>query len=127
MRRAFPHGFSLVEVLAALVIFGVAIVGFMRAMGESTRIQADLLNMQRALVLAQNVMEEMRYSGVFEIGEEEGEFEGEDAMYHWRTVVEENPDFEGLLDLSVVIYWNDGKDQNLVLATQLAETEMQAE
>jgi general secretion pathway protein I len=115
-------GFTLIEVLAAVVIFGIALVGYLQAVGESTRIQADLMSEQRALMLAQNAMEELRLGGQFEEGVEEGEFEEEDAGYFWRTDVQENAEIEGLIDVVVTVSWNDGVERKYSLTTQIAET-----
>lgn len=117
------RAFTLIEVLAALVIFSVAIAGFIRAMGESARIQGDLQTQQRALMLAQNVMEEMRFSGEFEEGTKDGVFSGEDAAYRWRSDIEPALDLDGLLDVTVTISWNDGRERDLTLSTQMLKPE----
>jgi general secretion pathway protein I len=120
--RHRPEGFTLIETLAALVVFGLALTGLMRAIGESSRIQAGLGDQRRAMMLAQNVLEELRYSGQFDIGTQEGDMKGEDARFHWRTDVAENEKIAGLLDVSVTISWNDGQDRDFRLMTQLAES-----
>ena len=93
----------------------------MQASAESARIQADLLDRQRALMLAQNVLEEIRYTEVFETGEDQGDFEDEDAFFRWRTEIRPNDRFDGLLDVAVTILWNDGREREYTLATQIAE------
>lgn len=112
MRFAFPEfsqrrGFSLVEVLTALLIFSLAVVAFLRSMGESTSIQSDLISRARAAALAQNVMEEIRLAGDFSETDETGEFEDEDAAFTWSSSVEET-DIQSLKQVTVTISWNDG-------------------
>lgn len=116
MRARRQRGFSLVEVLTALVIFSVAIVAFIQGMGASTAIQADLIWEQRAAMLAENVMEEIRYTNDLEEGANEGEFEG-DAQYHWASLIEPT-DIEGLMSVTVTITWHDGRrEANYSLST----------
>ena len=125
LQRPTSGGFTLIEVLAALVIFGVAIVGFIQAMGESARIQANLLTLQRAELLAQNVLEELRYSEAFDIGEDNGDFKGDDSIYQWATDIEEDPNTKNLLDVSVTISWNDGIEREAKIMTQIAQEPQQ--
>jgi type II secretion system protein I len=117
------RGFTLIEVMAALVIFGVAIIGYMQSIGESSRIQADLAGQQQAIMLAQNALEEMRFSGQYELGVEDGAYEEENTGFFWRTEVSENEDVEGLVDVVVTIAWNDGIERDYSLATQIARSE----
>jgi type II secretion system protein I len=117
-----PGGFTLIETLAALVVFGLALTGLVRAIGETSRIQAGLADQRRAMMLAQNVLEELRYSGQFDIGTQEGDMQGEDARFHWRTDVAENEKTVGLLDVGVTIRWNDGQERDFRLITQLADS-----
>ena len=53
MRAGRESGFSLIEVLAALSIFSVAIVALIQGMGTSLSIQTDLVSRNRAAMLAE--------------------------------------------------------------------------
>jgi type II secretion system protein I len=119
--RRSSAGFTLIEVLAALVIFSVAMMGFIQTTGESARIQANLMTLQRAEMLAQNVLEEMRYGNSFEIGTDDGDFKGEDAMFHWGSDVEADPNTDNLLDVTVTVSWNDGIERETQIMTQIAQ------
>src|SRR5690242_19246788 len=88
LRKRGRRGFTLVEVLTALVIFSVAIVAFLQGMGDSLSHQNDLMSRERASMLAQNIMEEIQADGDLEENDNEGQFEGVDAGYHWESVVE---------------------------------------
>ena len=90
--------------------FSLAVVALIQAMGDSVRIQADLLSRQRAAMLAENIMEEMRLSGSFIEGTDRGEFEDEDAMYAWRTEVEPT-DVVDLVEVTVIVTWDDGRGE----------------
>ena len=123
-RRAF----TLIEVLAALLIFGVALVAFMQNLGESNRLQADLATRQRAEMLAQNILEELRLGGSYETGEDSGAFEGSDAIYSWSTEIESDEDLDRLNSVTVTIDWNDGRPRSYSLSTLLADvTEAETE
>lgn len=101
-------GFTLIEVMTALVIFSVAIIAFIQSTGTTTAIQSDLVASERAAMLARNVMEETRLSGTLEEETQSGDFEDEDAAYAWSTDVEES-ETKNLMKVTVTISWNDGR------------------
>lgn len=103
-------GFTLVEVLAALVIFGVAIVGIIQGIDSAIAYQSDLGMRQRAAMLASNVLEEIKYGNDVAEGEDQGQFENEDAVYTWRTAIEKT-DLPGLMKVTAVVAW--GPQDNL--------------
>jgi general secretion pathway protein I len=107
--RRPPRGFTLVEILAALIIFSVAVVAIIQSLGTAVAFQADLAMRQRATMLARNVMEEIRYTGDLREGDEEGDYEDTDAGYHWRTDIAET-DTPDLYDVKVTISWNQGRN-----------------
>ena len=83
-----PHrrsAFTLVETLAALIIFSVAIIAFIQGMGVTIASQGNLLGEQRAVILAQDILEELRYTGDLTEDTQEGQFEGDDAYYAWEA------------------------------------------
>ena len=97
-------GFTLIEVLAALVIFGVAIVGIIEGVGMALSYQADLSMRQRAAMLASNILEEIKYSGELVEGEDSGQFEDEDLVFLWRTTIEQT-EITGLMRATSVVSW----------------------
>ena len=105
-------GFSLIEVLAALVIFSVAIVALVESFGASTAIQADLIEHSRALMLAENVLEEIRAANRFETGRRGGPFDGIDAGFEWESQISAT-DMEGLYRVSVRVVWRDRGEAEL--------------
>lgn len=106
--RGRASGFSLVEVLAALTIFSIAVIAFLQGMAESVSIQAGLISIQRASMLAENILEEIEYTRTIEAGRQSGEFEGADAAYQWETNITET-DIDALMEVVVTIAWNDGR------------------
>jgi len=106
MRR----GFTLVEILTALVIFSVAILAFLQGMGDSLSHQNDLISNEHAAMLAQNILEEIYYDKDLEEGDNEGDFEGADAGYHWESLVQ-TTDTDKLMEVKVWISWNQGSKE----------------
>lgn len=60
MRRSFCHGFTLLEVLVALVIVGVSLGASLRAVGSLTQNSADLRATMMAGWSAENRLVELR-------------------------------------------------------------------
>ena len=109
MRLGDPRrgGFTLIEILCALVIFSVAIVAFVQAMGATVSVQADLIGRTRASMLAENILEEIQLSGIVEEDSSSGQFEGGDADYGWSTDTVET-DIDGLFEITVTVTWDQG-------------------
>jgi type II secretion system protein I len=97
-------GFTLIEAMAALVIFSVAIVAVIEGMGAALRIQSDLTAEQRAAMLAENVIEEIKYTATLDEGEEGGQYEGSDAAYGWDTAIAKT-DVDNLMEVTARVTW----------------------
>jgi general secretion pathway protein I len=106
--REIASGFTLVEILAALVIFSLAVVALIRGMGDAVRIQTDLVSRERAAMLAKNILEEMVYSRDVKIGSDEGQFEDEDAMFTWHSRTEAT-ETANLYEVTVTVAWDEGR------------------
>lgn len=116
-RRARRSGFTLIEVLVALIIFTIAIFALMQGLTETLAIESSLGDRQRALMLAENILEEIKYSGEFEEGEEEGEFDGDAAGFKWATNVVET-DTLGLMEVTITVRWPEhGNEKEVILST----------
>lgn len=102
------RGFSLLETLLALAIFGIVIVSVGEAVVMQTRSEKLAEDMTRAVLLAQNIVEEIRYGEDYGEEEESGSFEGEDAGFDWEYQVTE-ADVDGLFKISVAVTWSDGQ------------------
>jgi len=101
-------GFSLIETLVAVSIFAIAIVAVIEGLAASSRAQIWVERENRAVMLAQNILEEIEYAGDLEVGTDQGRFEDEDSDYSWSSEVVETPD-EGLYQVTVVVSWNEGE------------------
>lgn len=112
------RGFSLIEVLAALVIFGISIVALMENFGASTAMQSDLISRQQALALAGNKLEAIRAGNSLTESSDSGDFTGADAQFSWSTQIEKT-DVADLMKVTVTVRWNSGTSQREATLTTL--------
>lgn len=109
-------GFSLLEVLVALAIFGIAASGVLVALGHHLKNVSFLQDHARAVRIASREMNALRR--MTEV--EEGESEGSEGRFFWTTQVttEGLDDWPGLEDatgmpalLSVTVQWRDNDSE----------------
>jgi type II secretion system protein I len=105
-------GFSLLEVLVALAIFGIAAGGVLVALGHHLKNVSFMQDNARAVRIASREMNAMRQMKTFE----EGETEGAEDRFVWTKLVttEGLTEWPGLADatgtpvrLSVTVQWSD--------------------
>jgi len=103
--RMKESGFTLIEVLAALLIFSVAIVGLSRTTTQSVAHTQRLTHKTYASIVADNqlILARMRRP---EIGTKTGEEEAGGRRYSWRIETAETPQ-QGLLELRVSVSQDD--------------------
>lgn len=77
------EGFTLIEVLAALMIFSVAIVGLIAANTQGVRTVTKIEQKMLAGVVADNALIEARRKELV-IGERKGEAEARDIKFEWH-------------------------------------------
>jgi type II secretion system protein I len=102
-------GFSLIETLTAVVIFSVAIVALIEGIARNSRVQAWLESQSRAMMIAQNIMEELEYAGQMVVGTDGGQFP-EDPRFTWTSEVLET-EYETLFEVRVTVLWMEGEAQ----------------
>ena len=95
-------GFSLVEVLLAVLILGIALVGLTEGMTSALTSSKASETQTTAAMLAAGQIETLRAAGSYENGETEGDFGDEFPQYHWAQTIA-NADISGLYDVDVVI------------------------
>jgi general secretion pathway protein I len=105
MRR---RGFTLLEVVVALAVLAIGIVGSLQAVAQCQHQRA--FNAQRAVALhlAQQKMADLT-TAVKDLqpGSQEGDGTGPEAGCHWRSLVE-STDENGLYRLTVTTSWQFG-------------------
>ncbi len=98
-RRA---GFSLLEVMCAILILGIGLVGLTQGITTALGSSKDAEIQSAAALLAAGQIETLRAEGYVIEGESEGEGTGTLSDYTWvQNVVETQP--EGLYEVTVTI------------------------
>ena len=95
-------GFSLIEVLVAILILGVALVGLTRALTTALTSTKESEMQTSAAMLASELVETLRAEGGLRDGETEGTFSGGLAIYRWKETLSASQ-IDGLHNVKVVI------------------------
>jgi type II secretion system protein I len=121
--RAPRRGFSLIESLAALAIFGLTVVALIQGIASALGAWRVAEEQTKALMFAENVLQEIVYNGNFTAGEEGAQYEAPDDRFAWSSKIEET-EFQGLYAITVSVTW-DGKnadsDRSVSLSTLRSE------
>ena len=99
-----PHnaGFSLIEVMVAILILGIAIAGLTHGITTALASNKEAELQTTAALFAQGRIEELRAEGFLEDGEDEGDCGTALALYRWRQTVART-DIAGLHEVTVVV------------------------
>jgi prepilin-type N-terminal cleavage/methylation domain-containing protein len=98
MRR--DAAFSLVEVMCAILILGIGLVGFIQGITTALGSSKESELQTTAMLLAEGKIEEVRADGWLVDGETEGTFEGD--LYQWRQTVT-GTSIKGLHQVDLVV------------------------
>ena len=103
MRTRRLGGFTLIEVMVALVIVSLALAGVAASMGQMIDTANTMRDRTFASWIAQNKIAEMRLAGVIpKVGESNGEVDFANATWAWTTEVSETG-VENLLRVEVSV------------------------
>jgi len=99
---AQTRGFSLIEVMVAVLILGIALVGLVRGLTTALAGHKDSEQLTAAALMAAGRMEFLRADGILENGATEGA--GGDGLsgYRWRQTISPAA-IEGLKEVTVVV------------------------
>src|SRR6185503_16859500 len=102
MRIASPNGgFSLIEVMVAILILGIALVGLTQGITTALGSSKESELQTAAILFAQGKIEELRATEVIE-GEDEGNCGPGLELYHWTENVT-TTELDGLYDVEVTV------------------------
>jgi len=119
--RCHRAGFSLVEMVAAVMIFSFAVLATMEIFTLCLRSAATSANHTRAVFLAQGLMEEALVEGNLIVGEDGGDLEEHLTEGAWIREIMES-ETEGLYEVYVTVSWLErGQEQTFELTTLAAE------
>jgi prepilin-type N-terminal cleavage/methylation domain-containing protein len=81
-------GFSLIEVVCAVLILGIALVGLTQGITTALQSSKDSEVQTRAVLMASGLIESLRAEGDLEDGETDGEGDGGLARFTWKESIE---------------------------------------
>ena len=120
-RRAPSGGFSLVEMIAALTIFSLGVLGTMEVFTTCLRSTSSSLGYTHAVFLAQQVLEETIAEGALYAGSDSGDFGDDYPQHSWTCDIEET-DQTLLIEVRVVVTWTErGREKEFALTTLVAD------
>jgi prepilin-type N-terminal cleavage/methylation domain-containing protein len=100
MRRA--SGFSLIEVMCAILILGIALVGLVQGLTTALNHSKESELQGSAALIAAGRIEFLRADGLILEGEEEGEGQEGMSLYRWKQTVTPAA-LDGLYEVSVQV------------------------
>ncbi len=117
-RKGGERGFSLVEILCAVLVMGVALVGLTEGITVSLRLGKEAEYHTSAVLLATGRMETVRAEGDFIAGETTGNFGQDFPLYGWQQTIRE-AGLRGLYELRVEVVLDATKELLFALDTFL--------
>ena len=114
-------GFSLIEVLVAVVLLSVGLVGIMEGITLTLASSRDEELHTVAVMLAEGHLEQLRSDGFLFEGEDDGDFGADFPRFRWRRKIEETS-LSGLHDVSVSVELAETEHVLYQLITQIFET-----
>lgn len=119
--RCHSGGFSLVEMVAALIIFSTGVLATMEVFTVCLRSTGTCKNYTRAVLLAQGLVEETLAEGIVAPGEERGEFGESFPNATWTREIMDT-ETTGLYEIGVRVVWPaHGNERMFELTTLAAE------
>lgn len=116
MKARSARGFTLIEVMAAVVVLATALAAIIAGFARQASLSADLRDRTLAMMVAHNRLTEERLSETFpSTGRSDGDTEFAGLEWTWRMTVEETEDPE-LRRIDVSIELN-GSDRELASLT----------
>ncbi len=106
------EGFSLIEVLLAVLVLGLSLVAFFGALGDGVAIVASASQYETARTLMNRLelMEPLDLEDLDE-GEDSGFFDGEYRNFRWRRIITlEGKEEDELYRIETRIEWGDQRD-----------------
>jgi prepilin-type N-terminal cleavage/methylation domain-containing protein len=95
-------GFSLLEVMCAILILGVGLVGLTHGIAAALQASKESELQTTAALLAAGQIETLRADGFIINGETDGDGDGDISLYHWRQSVTPTR-IEGLHEVEVMV------------------------
>lgn len=108
--EARGRGFTLLEIMVALAIIGIALVSLLALGNRSIGVNDRLQHLTRATLLAQQKMAESenlaRSGGIAGLNEEQGDFAEPFTAYRWQVRFSETP-LPAVRMVTVTVLWGE--------------------
>ncbi len=101
-QRQATAGFSLIEVMCAVLVLGIGLAGLTEGLATAVRSTRESQLQTTASHYAAGLLETLRAEGLLEDGETEGECETVLAPHRWRQSIAPT-DLEGLHDVALSV------------------------
>ena len=101
-RHALNAGFSLIEVMVAILILGIALAGLTHGISTALGSSKDSEYQATAVLFAQGKIEELRATPGIKDGSDEGSCGAALDLYRWKQTITAT-DLDGLHDVEVVV------------------------
>ena len=104
-------GFTLIEVLAAMLLIGIVLPVVMQAITSASRAATASHRRAEAATLAQSKLQELTATGLWASGNLSGDFGADWPAYKWSAAVAEwanDAQGVGMQQLDVTVTWTDG-------------------
>ena len=102
LRRGRTSGFSLVEVMCAILILGIGLVGLSQGITTALSSSKESELQTTAALIAAGRIEILRADGFLWDGVTEGNGEGDLSLYQWRETIT-STSIDGLHEVEVVV------------------------
>ena len=113
MSRSGERGFTLVEVMVALTILGIAVVSLMTAASGALSTEQASTRLLEAVTLADSKLSEITALPLTELGPylevRSGRFPDELREYEWEATVSRSPESDRLWSAVVTVTWPKGR------------------
>ena len=124
MRRYVEvKGYTLIEVLVALVILSISLLGIASLMSSSTRYNAFGGRLTEATTLAQDRLEKFRTTPWANIATGNDTIQGATGITYaraWRVDAIPPPPDDTLKTATVTVNWNDGTNHDIIILSAIA-------
>ncbi len=117
------HGFSLLEVMVALAVVGIALVSLLALQNRSLLMHGEVRHLTQATLLARELMNERIARGDVPEQPQQEQFAEPFERYGWRLEREPTP-LPGVYKVQVTVFWGEPADNDAVtLASFMLEPE----
>ncbi|MCK4998761.1 MAG: type II secretion system protein [Anaerohalosphaera sp.] len=120
--KTAPGGFTLIEILAAMVLIIVVIPAVMKGISVAIAVASDSAFKAEAAALAQNKLAEILIEETWQSSNVDGDFGDDYPGYRWK-MTSENWTEPGLNEITVEVLWESRGSQREVKLSTLVRTD----